>query len=272
MARILVTNDDGIDAEGLRQLARAADGAGHDVVVAAPEENVSGASASLTAVRDGGQVVVQPRRLAGLEHLPAHGVGATPAYLTLLAVRGAFGPPPEVVLSGINEGENAGQAILHSGTVGAAFTAAAHGRRALAVSLRPGEPRRWDTAVGLVHRLLPAVLAAPSRTVVNLNVPNVAPGALRGIRRAPLSRFGAVQTNVAESGQGYVTVEVTDLDEPLEPGTDAALLREGFATVSLLRPLCELHDPALAALVDERAGAPGGRRNGGWAATAATTD
>lgn len=258
MARILVTNDDGIASEGLRQLALVAVEAGHDVVVVAPHENLSGASASLTAVRSGGRVLVGRRRLAGLAEVPAHALEGTPAYCTLLVLRGGFGPPPEVVLSGINDGENAGQAILHSGTVGAAFTAAAHGRGALAVSLRPGLPRRWSTAVDLVRRLLPVVLAVPTRTVVNLNVPNVEAADLRGVVRAPLSRFGAVQTKVTEAGEGTLTVEIADLSEPLDEGSDAALLRQGVATVSFLQPLCELADPALDALV-AAATAPGGR-------------
>lgn len=238
--RVLVTNDDGVEAEGLRQLALTARSAGLEVVVAAPDENVSGASASLTAVRADGRVVVEVHRLPGLEDVQAFAVGATPAYITLLALRGGFGPAPEIVLSGINDGQNAGQAILHSGTVGAAFTAAAYGRRGLAVSLQPGTPMRWATASRLAQRLLPPLVAAPPRTVVNLNVPAVEERALKGLRRASLSSFGAVQTNIAESGQGYLAVEVAEIEDRHEPGTDAALLADGWATLTCLRPLCEV--------------------------------
>lgn len=241
--RVLVTNDDGIEAEGIRQLALVAQDAGLEVVVAAPDENLSGASASLTAVQDGGRVLIEDRRLPGLEDVPAFAVGATPAYITLLAVRGGFGPAPELVLSGINDGQNAGRAILHSGTVGAAFTAAAYDRRGLAVSLQPGMPMRWSTVAPLAARVLRPLLAAPPRTVVNLNVPDVEPAALRGLRRARLSSFGAVQTNIAETGRGYLAVEVADVEDRHEPGTDAALLAEGWATLTFLRPMCEVDHP-----------------------------
>ncbi|MGH9107322.1 MAG: 5'/3'-nucleotidase SurE [Acidimicrobiales bacterium] len=241
--RALVTNDDGIESEGLRRLARAALKAGLDVVVAAPGKDLSGTSASLTAVRTGGRVVCHERRLAGLEGVPAYAVEATPAFITLLATRGAFGRPPDIVLSGINRGHNAGQAVLHSGTVGAAFTAAAYGRRALAVSLVAGEPFQWGTADRVVAHVLPALARAEQGIVLNVNVPNVVPPTLRGLCRAKLSVFGAVRTNVAESGQGFITVEMADVAAELEAGTDAALLAEGWATFTLLQPLCEVDNP-----------------------------
>src|ERR1700761_1674997 len=124
--RVLVTNDDGVSAPGLRPLAEAARGRGVEVVVAAPAQEASGMSAALTAVTDRGRVV--------FEETPAgFGVAASPAYIVVLASLGVFGPPPEIVLSGINRGANIGRAVLHSGTVGAALTAANHGARAMAV-------------------------------------------------------------------------------------------------------------------------------------------
>ena len=80
-------------------------------------------------------MVVHEHPLPELPDVPAYGVGGSPGFIALIALHGAFGPPPIVVLSGINRGANAGRAVLHSGTVGAAFTAAANGCRAMAVSL-----------------------------------------------------------------------------------------------------------------------------------------
>lgn len=237
--RALITNDDGIGSEGLRRLALVAVDAGLDVTVAAPADNVSGASASLSAVQADGRVMVDAHSLAGLDGVPAYGVGAAPAFITLIATRGAFGPPPDIVLSGINCGHNAGQAVLHSGTVGAALTGASHGCRAMAVSLIAGDPLRWDTAVAAARRVLPALLEAPAPTVVNLNTPDVAPESLRGIQRARLASFGAVQTNISEVGQGYVRLEMVDVDAELEAGTDAAYLADGWATVTPLQAICE---------------------------------
>lgn len=133
--RALITNDDGIDSEGIAVLARVAHDAGLDLTVAAPSWDSSGASASLTAVEQDGRVLFERRTLRGLPEVDAFAVEAAPALIVRLATTGAFGEEPELVLSGINHGLNAGRAVLHSGTVGAALTAATHGCRALAISL-----------------------------------------------------------------------------------------------------------------------------------------
>lgn len=153
--RCLVTNDDGIESEGLRRLALVAAEAGFHVVVAAPRTEASGASASVFATEEGGKVLVEPRSLRGLEDHRAYAVSALPAFIALTGVNGAYGDPPDLVLSGINNGPNTGHAILHSGTVGAALTAAAHRTRAMAVSLGVGENRNWDAAVRAAAMLLP---------------------------------------------------------------------------------------------------------------------
>ncbi|WP_440901121.1 5'/3'-nucleotidase SurE, partial [Actinosynnema sp.] len=78
--RILITNDDGIDAPGIRWLARAVAHAGYEVVVAAPLSESSGSSASMTAVVQDGKICFEERELAGAKNLPAYGVAASPAY------------------------------------------------------------------------------------------------------------------------------------------------------------------------------------------------
>lgn len=135
--RCLITNDDGIHSEGLRVLAQVALEAGFEVVVVvAPMRESSGASASITAIEEDGHFVVEPRPLDGLEDAcTVLAVGGLPAFIALTGMRGAFGPAPDVVLSGINNGPNTGYAVLHSGTVGAALTASTFGARAMAVSL-----------------------------------------------------------------------------------------------------------------------------------------
>lgn len=244
----LVTNDDGIASEGLRFLGLVARDAGLDVTVAAPLRDSSGASASISALEESGRFVVERREVSGLEDCDTYGVGGLPAFVALTAARGAFGQPPDIVLSGINSGPNTGHAILHSGTVGAALTASTFGCRAMAVSLYSGgftgapgvlgaDPR-WETAAEIARRLLPWLIDAPASTVLNLNVPNLPLPALRGLRRADLARFGAVQTNVVEKGEGYIKIALTEIDEDLEPGTDAALLNEGYATITPLQAVC----------------------------------
>ncbi|HEX9999098.1 MAG TPA: 5'/3'-nucleotidase SurE [Actinoplanes sp.] len=250
MTRILVTNDDGVDAPGLVALARAARQAGFEVVVAAPREEASGMSAALTAVTADGRIVVERRTIGGLS---GYGVAASPAYIVVLAALGAFGPPPDVVLSGINRGANAGHAVLHSGTVGAALTAANNGLRAMAVSLdvlhsQPGGVAsggaaitvpddgvlHWAAAAEVARSLLAGLAEAPAGTVLNVNVPDRPAPA--GLREAGLASFGQAQMAVAEQGEDFVRTAVEWTGEQLVPGTDLAWLAEGYATVTSLRP------------------------------------
>jgi 5'-nucleotidase len=263
MIAALVTNDDGIDAPGLHRLAWAAREHGLAPVVAAPSRDASGTGAALTAVTEHGRVLVERVELPGLDGVPAFRVAASPGYLTVLAELGAFGPPPDVVLSGINRGANAGRAILHSGTVGAALTAGHSGIRAMAVSLdvltaamaggasggaaveavdAAGDAgRHWDTAAVLVRRLLPGLLAAPAGTVLNLNVPD-RPTAGVELRAAGLARFGQTQMAIAETGEGYVRTAVRENGEHPAPGSDLALLADGYATVTPIRPVTHATD------------------------------
>lgn len=239
--RALVTNDDGIDADGLRHLAGAALEEGLDVVIAAPARESSGSSAAIKAAEDSGRISTTAHELEGLDGVPTYAVRAAPALITLIARHGAFGDPPDVVLSGINRGANLGLAVLHSGTVGAALTAGVNGGLGLAVSLdvasRPEDPQ-WPTAARLAGRALRHVLRQPAGTVLNLNVPNVGHEDVPGLRPAELAPFGIVHTTMTEPDEGHVRLAVTDNDEPPVPGTDAALLAEGFATVTPLDWIC----------------------------------
>ena len=273
--RCLVTNDDGIGSEGLRVLALVALEAGLEVVVAAPMREASGASASITAVEEDGRFVVERRRLPGLEDACAVlAVGGLPAFIALTGMRGAFGPPPDVVLSGINNGPNTGYAVLHSGTVGAALTASTFGARAMAVSLNvrtrtvsgagvapsARTAPHWETAAELARRTLPSLLASEPGTVLNVNAPNVAPGEMRGFERARLARFGAVQTNVAERGEGYVKVALAEIDAEYEPGSDAALIAAGYGTITPLAAVCEAGAVGLQEFAVRSAGGSSSRR------------
>ena len=261
MSRILVTNDDGVSAPGIRALAVAARAEGHEVVVAAPREEASGMSAALTAVTADGRIVYEPHELGDI---PAYGVAASPAYIAVLAGLGVFGPPPDILLSGINRGANAGRAVLHSGTVGAALTAANDGTRAMAVSLDVLNPAaggaasggaaitvpdddalHWDTAARTAVRLLGWLAEAPPGTVLNVNVPDRPQ--IAELREATLASFGQAQMAVAETGEGFVRTAIEMTGEELTPGTDIALLAEGFATVTAIRPPSEkpdVHIPA----------------------------
>lgn len=246
--RALVTNDDGIDSEGLRQLALAAVACGLDVTVAAPQHESSGTSAALTAVQLEGRIVVTPRELSGLDGVPAQAVEAAPGFIVRIGVRGGFGPPPDIVLSGINRGANIGRAVVHSGTVGAALSAFTSGFRGLAVSLAGNDPSHWNTARAFAERVIPALMAMSQPIVLNLNVPDCEPREVRGLVRARLARFGTVQTTVVESGHGYVKMGVQETGRVPEPGSDVALLARGYATLTALEPIRELDEVRLGEL------------------------
>ena len=179
--RILVTNDDGVSAPGLAALTRAlvrlgravrATDPAHEIIVVAPSSNYSGAGAAVGSVTDHTTIPYQRAYVEGAEDVEAYGLDASPALSVIAGALGAVGPKPDLVLSGINHGVNVGRSVLHSGTVGAALTASQLGISALAVSLRAGdEPDPWESAADLAVALIPLLVAAPVRTVLNLNVP-----------------------------------------------------------------------------------------------------
>jgi 5'-nucleotidase len=195
--RILVTNDDGIDSEGLHVLAQAMTSYG-DVTVVAPDDEYSGASAALGALHRI-QPEVHQTRMEGVPE--AWSVSGPPALCVMFARLGAFGPPFDMVVAGINPGVNVGRSVYHSGTVGAALTARAGGMTGVAVSqavrgfgvegqgwdeMLTGQ--LWDGAAVIAGAAVGALLAAaPSTPVVaNLNVPpSVA--SRRGSSPKPLS-------------------------------------------------------------------------------------
>ncbi len=248
--RVLITNDDGIGSPGLHALAAAALEAGLSVVVAAPASEASGSSSSITAVEEDGRISIEERQLEGLDGVEAFAVHGAPAFITMIATHGAFGPPPDIVLSGVNRGANVGRAILHSGTVGAALTAGVNDGRGMAVSLDTGlnsEKIHWDTAARLATGLLPFLMDQEAGSVLNLNVPNSAGPELPEYRSATLTRFGIVQTTLAERGQQHVRLAIADTTETPDPDSDAALLAAGYATVTALQPVTGTALPSLAA-------------------------
>ena len=236
----LITNDDGIASTGIRVLATCAEDAGLDVLVAAPSWDSSGASASLTAVESDGRFVVDDAEIDGV-HGRCVSLEAAPAFIVRSAMSGAFGPAPDVVLSGVNHGPNTGHAVLHSGTVGAALTAATHRVPTVAFSLdTTGHGTNWSTVADVVRAVLGGSQwdRHPGRAL-NVNIPDVPRSQLKSLEPARLAPFGAVTVNVTEVGEGYVSLRYSEPEEHAADGTDVALLRGGHATVSVLEPLGE---------------------------------
>jgi 5'-nucleotidase len=253
--RILVTNDDGVDAPGIAALATALARAGYEVNVAAPARDASGAGAAV-GPRASDELVAERVELARAPGLSAYRVEAFPALIVYAALRGAFGPPPELVCSGINRGRNVGGSVFHSGTVGAALTAAQLGRSALAVSLQArGAVLHYDTAAEVALTLVPQLTRLRAGTVLNCNVPNLTSAELRGVRRAPLARTGPILPPIPLSGDlaAPPPIEESRSDEHSDDG----LTLLGWATVTALLPVSEDADAVTAAALDAGLGAIG---------------
>jgi 5'-nucleotidase len=244
MARLLVTNDDGIHGPGLHALVAGLARGGHEVVVVAPDHDASGTSASVGGESFSAGLPVHRAELPGCREVEAWALAGPPAMCVLASILGGFGDPFDAVVSGINAGANTGRVIIHSGTVGAALTAQNFGLRALAVSLAGREQDkggwRWDPAVELAVRLVERLLEAPPRVMVNLNVPHIGDGAVPPLRWARLGTFGTVRSAVTGFEEGHLQFELAAADEELRSDTDTALLRKGIATLTALGGLAEV--------------------------------
>ena len=131
---------------------------------------------------------------------------------------GAFGPPPDLVVSGINAGLNTGRAILHSGTVGAALTAQNFGAKGLVVSVQAGTPWRWDTAATITLEVLDLLIDVRHRSVLNLNVPVLPRVEIKGVRWARFAAFGAVRAAIGEiESDGTLQIELRGANDKYSP-------------------------------------------------------
>jgi 5'-nucleotidase len=237
--RLLLTNDDGIHSPGLHALARHLHDAGHDVVVAAPALDMSGASAAIGRLHADEHIEVTDVEIPDSGGMRGFAVAGPPGLAAMAACLGAFGDPPDVVVSGINTGLNTGHSILHSGTVGATLTAQNFGRCGVAVSIEPTDPWHWETACKYASVAL-AWLAdrAPTRTVVNVNVPGRPDEDVQGIRWAKLDQFGSVRAAVAEGSEGLqFEYRATGCD--LDPESDTFLVEAGYVALTALQGVTE---------------------------------
>lgn len=186
--RILLTNDDGIDAPGIRALHEAVRDMG-EVHIVAPAEVQSAMGHAVTFHRPVRCAQWACGRVAGYRGIAVHG---RPADCVKLAISNLIEQPVDLVLSGMNAGANVGINVIYSGTVAAAMEAAFLGVPSIAVSLHIGDPgkTRWEAAAAHARRAIDRILAGPipRHTVVNLNVPILDDGAEPvGIKVVPIS-------------------------------------------------------------------------------------
>ena len=179
MLKVLVTNDDGIDALGLRVLVEAL--MEHaDVYVVAPKEQQSGKSHSITFMRE---VTPEEREMKGA--VAAWVLDGTPADCVMWAIdymKDELDIVPDFVFSGINMGYNSGLAAYYSGTVAGAREGAINDIRSIALSVGSHEARFFDYLLGLLPRLMDMSRRISPRTILNVNAPNLPSWDIKGVR------------------------------------------------------------------------------------------
>lgn len=193
-ARILISNDDGIDAPGLAVLERVARQFSDDVWVVAPETEQSGAGHSLTLTR--------PLRLRQLEE-KRWAVNGTPTDCIMMAVNKIMVDKlPTLILSGINRGGNLAEDVTYSGTVSVAMEGTLAGIPSIALSLciRPELPVAWETAETFAPQVIQSLIDFdwPDDVLMNVNFPAFAPEEIKGIRVTEQGRREMVGNNIEE--------------------------------------------------------------------------
>jgi len=244
--RILVANDDGIDAPGIRVLEKIARSLSDDVWVVAPEAEQSAASHSLTTRRPLRLFERGERRFA---------VDGTPTDCILLAVKWVLRDrPPDLVLSGVNGGSNVGEDLTYSGTVAAAMEATLLGIPAMALSqdYRDGEPIPWEAAERLGPDIVRRLLGQPwpDTTLFNINFPPAPAAKVAGVAVTSQGKR-AIADNLEQRtdprGRPYYWIGQIREEGGAEPGTDVAALAENKVSVTPIY-LDLTNVPVLAAL------------------------
>lgn len=234
--RVLMTNDDGVHAPALDLLAAALVGRGFDVRIVAPTHEYTGCGASIGHMSEGAFVATNAVRLER-SGVTAISVAGPPALAVMVGCSGEFGPVPDVVVSGINNGLNTGRVILHSGTLGGALTAGAAGVHAMAVSTARDAQHGFATGVEFVARVIqPFVEHEPPGTVVNVNVPDLPIDRVAGVSATSLAEQSAVSLAISRSVDGVI-LRRTTLDRPAEcRDSDVAALQAGQVSVTRVHP------------------------------------
>jgi 5'-nucleotidase len=233
-ALILLTNDDGIHAEGLFALNAALASLGR-VVVVAPDRPRSASGHSIT--------LHKPLRIAKVK-MPGGGewysTTGTPSDCVLLAVHEILRRRPDLVVSGINDGPNLGWDLTYSGTVAAAMEGAIIGAQAMAISLvNTGNHPEWDYGLASEFALRVASLLLreplPPHVFLNINVPMPPDKRLRGvmlthqgIRRYP----GRIEKRVDPAGRVYYWLGGDVPEDRLEPGSDVEAVSKGYVSIT----------------------------------------
>jgi 5'-nucleotidase len=230
--KILVTNDDGIHADGLWALVRELKKIG-DVAVVAPDGERSAIGTAVTLF----EPLHASEVCAPEDGVTAYAIDGSPSDCVILALGKLIGEKVDIVISGINPGLNLGEDVYISGTVGAAMQGYFRGLPALAVSA----PMRSDTGLKSAARIAAALvekMAAhhPARIFLNLNVPGVPPEEIRGVKITRLARSSHINTVAEENDEKSKQYRLVRerVAESGSDGTDIQAIMQGYVSVTAL--------------------------------------
>jgi 5'-nucleotidase len=233
--RILVTNDDGIDAPGLHALRQIAAQLSDDVTVVAPETNQSGKGHSLS--------LHEPLRMRAVSD-KAYAVRGTPTDCVIMAIRNVMvDAPPDLVLSGINRGANMAEDMTYSGTIAAAFEGTLVGIRSIALSQAFGfdsKVPRWETAIAHAPQTIQKLLQLewPAMHLLNVNFPDRAPDAIEGTRITRQGRRDpgllSIDARLDTWDEHYYWLAYERRRSNAAAGTDLDAIYNGFISITPL--------------------------------------
>jgi 5'/3'-nucleotidase len=227
MPHILITNDDGIQAPGLRALVEGLRDIA-SLTVVAPSHERSASAQSLT--------LRQPIYCDQISE-NEYAVEGTPADAVILAFYTLLGGKPDLVISGINRGGNVGENVYYSGTIGAAMEGALNLVPSIALSLAyKGKECNFGTAVKFARALVPLVLkeGLPPGVLLNVNVPQLWNGSVRFVRQSSKITRNVLQPGKDPRGRTYYWLHEQQIIEGIDPDTDQAAIRDGAISVTPL--------------------------------------
>jgi 5'-nucleotidase len=227
---ILISNDDGYLAQGLKQLAAALREYAQ-ISVVAPDRNRSAASNSLT--------LEHPlRAITGDDGFVR--VDGTPTDCVHLAITGLLDPEPDMVFAGINHGANLGDDVLYSGTVAAATEGRFLGLPAIAISLAASNPQHFATAAQVAVELLRKIQQQPlpNDTLLNVNVPDLPLTELKGMQITRLGQRHKAEPVIKSAdprGNPIYWVGPPGAEQDAGPGTDFDAIKNGYVSITPLQ-------------------------------------
>jgi 5'-nucleotidase len=240
--KILVTNDDGIHSKGIIMLAKVLQELG-DVYVVAPDREKSAVAHSLTLHR--------PLRVERIKK-NYYAVDGTPADCVHLGVNAILPQPPELIVSGINKGENLGNDITYSGTVSAAFEGTLLRIPSFAISLASRGPFKFHAAARFAVKVARHITAEglPKDTFLNINVPNLEEKEIKSYKITHQGRYthgNAVVEKVDPRGKKYYWIGGGTVVFDKKGDTDFEALSKGYISITPLH-IDLTHDPSIRAL------------------------